>query len=90
LWWQRGQGHLPTPEKNSTSALGILKRVVLESGQEDPHVELITTILIPDEVARIYVSLVHDAQLQQRERARHPHREDASPRVRGARQEPTS
>ncbi|MBT9394654.1 cyanophycinase [Hymenobacter sp. NST-14] len=37
--------------------LGILKRVVLESGQEDPRIEVITTAsMIPDEVARIYIS----------------------------------
>ena len=37
--------------------LGILKRVVLESGQEDPRIEVITSAsMIPDEVARIYLS----------------------------------
>ncbi|MBD2716103.1 cyanophycinase [Microvirga sp. STR05] len=37
--------------------LGILKRVILESGQEDPRIEVITTAsMIPDEVARIYIS----------------------------------
>lgn len=37
--------------------LGILKRVVLESGKEDPRIEVITTAsMIPEEVARIYVS----------------------------------
>ncbi|MBC6698666.1 cyanophycinase [Hymenobacter puniceus] len=37
--------------------LGILKRVVLESGKEDPRIEVITTAsMIPEEVARIYIS----------------------------------
>ena len=37
--------------------LGILKRVVLESGQEDPRIEVITTAsMIPEEVAKIYVA----------------------------------
>ncbi|MBC8082714.1 MAG: cyanophycinase [Hymenobacter sp.] len=37
--------------------LGILKRVVLESGKEDPRIEVITTAsMIPEEVARIYVA----------------------------------
>lgn len=37
--------------------LGILKRVVLESGKDDPRIEVITTAsMIPEEVARIYVS----------------------------------
>jgi cyanophycinase len=37
--------------------LGILKRVVLESGKEDPRIEVITTAsMIPEEVAKIYVT----------------------------------
>ncbi|WP_426492227.1 cyanophycinase [Hymenobacter sp. 102] len=37
--------------------LGILKRVVLESGKEDPQIEVITTAsMIPEEVARVYLS----------------------------------
>ncbi|SNC61829.1 cyanophycinase [Hymenobacter gelipurpurascens] len=37
--------------------LGILKRVVLESGKTDPRIEVITTAsMIPEEVARVYVS----------------------------------
>jgi len=37
--------------------LGILKRVILESGKEDPRIEVITTAsMIPEEVARIYIS----------------------------------
>ncbi|WP_354578839.1 cyanophycinase [Hymenobacter sp. UYP22] len=37
--------------------LGILKRVILESGKEDPQIEVITTAsMIPEEVARIYLS----------------------------------
>ncbi|QNH63829.1 cyanophycinase [Hymenobacter sediminicola] len=37
--------------------LGILKRVILESGLEDPRIEVITTAsMIPEEVARIYIS----------------------------------
>ncbi|GAB2787620.1 cyanophycinase [Hymenobacter luteus] len=37
--------------------LGILKRVVLESGKEDPRIEVITTAsMIPEEVACIYIS----------------------------------
>ncbi|TGE16391.1 cyanophycinase [Hymenobacter elongatus] len=37
--------------------LGILKRVVTESGKTDPRIEVITTAsMIPEEVARIYVS----------------------------------
>jgi cyanophycinase len=37
--------------------LGILKRVVLESGKADPRIEVITTAsMIPEEVARIYLS----------------------------------
>lgn len=37
--------------------LGILKRVILESGKEDPQIEVITTAsMIPEEVARVYIS----------------------------------
>ncbi|UYZ63883.1 cyanophycinase [Hymenobacter weizhouensis] len=37
--------------------LGILKRVVLESGKADPRIEVVTTAsMIPEEVGRIYVS----------------------------------
>ncbi|WP_022824799.1 cyanophycinase [Hymenobacter norwichensis] len=37
--------------------LGILKRVVLESGKEDPRIEVITTAsMIPEEVAKSYLS----------------------------------
>ena len=37
--------------------LGILKRVILESGKEDPAIEVITTAsMIPEEVARVYIS----------------------------------
>lgn len=37
--------------------LGILKRVILESGKEDPQIEVITTAsMIPEEVARVYLS----------------------------------
>jgi len=37
--------------------LGIIKRVVLESGKADPRIEVITTAsMIPEEVAKIYVS----------------------------------
>ncbi|NVO33057.1 cyanophycinase [Hymenobacter lapidiphilus] len=37
--------------------LGILKRIVLESGHEDPRIEVITTAsMIPEEVARVYIS----------------------------------
>ncbi|WP_345116890.1 cyanophycinase [Hymenobacter algoricola] len=37
--------------------LGIIKRVVLESGKTDPRIEVITTAsMIPEEVAKIYVS----------------------------------
>jgi cyanophycinase len=37
--------------------LGILKRVILESGKADPRIEVITTAsMIPEEVARIYIS----------------------------------
>ncbi|RSK44599.1 cyanophycinase [Hymenobacter perfusus] len=37
--------------------LGILKRVILESGKEDPTIEVITTAsMIPEEVARVYIS----------------------------------
>lgn len=37
--------------------LGILKRVVLESGKTDPRIEVVTTAsMIPEEVGQIYVS----------------------------------
>ena len=37
--------------------LGILKRIVTESGKADPRIEVITTAsMIPEEVARIYVA----------------------------------
>ncbi|WP_188813171.1 cyanophycinase [Hymenobacter cavernae] len=37
--------------------LGILKRIVTESGKDDPRIEVITTAsMIPEEVGKIYVS----------------------------------
>jgi cyanophycinase len=37
--------------------LGILKRIVTESGKADPRIEVVTTAsMIPEEVARIYVA----------------------------------
>ncbi|OON69346.1 cyanophycinase [Hymenobacter sp. CRA2] len=56
------KGTHPNPRKQKKYylnffELGILKRVVLESGKSDPRIEVVTTAsMIPEEVGRIYVS----------------------------------
>ncbi|UYZ59934.1 cyanophycinase [Hymenobacter latericus] len=56
------KGTYPNPRKKKKYylnffELGILKRIVLESGKTNPRIEVITTAsMIPEEVGRIYVS----------------------------------